>query len=64
MEDFDSDPLDMIDDGDQGAVEMSILEEEKQSKEGAGNNKTGCSVVLFLIGSSLIIAGWFVNQIL
>ena len=66
MEDFDSDPLDLIDDGDQGAIELSLLEEEKekQSKEGAGKNSTGCCVVLFLIGSSVILAGWIVNQIL
>ena len=64
MSDFEGDPLDIIDDGDGGAVELSILEEElekeRQNKRGSGKNNSGCSVILFLIGSAAILTGWFV----
>lgn len=47
MENFDG--LDFIDDGDQGAVELSLLEEEQeqQNKKGSNRNSSGCSVILF-----------------
>lgn len=62
MENFDG--LDFIDDGDQGAVELSLLEEEQeqQNKKGSNRNSSGCSVILFLIGSLITLAGWYVIQ--
>jgi hypothetical protein len=64
MEDFD-DPLDLLDDDADGVIEMSILEEEEQQiKKSANNNSSGCSVVFFLIGTSVIIAGWVVSQMI
>jgi len=62
MENFDG--LDFIDDGDQGAVELSLLEEEQeqQNKKGSKRNSSGCSVILFLIGSLITLAGWYVIQ--
>jgi hypothetical protein len=42
--------------------EVAILEEEeqeRQTKKRGSDNSSGCSVVLFLIGISLIAAGWF-----
>lgn len=45
MENFDG--LDFMDDGDQGAVELSLLEEEQeqQNKKGSNRNSSGCSVI-------------------
>ena len=64
MEDFD-DPLDLLDDDGDGVIEMAILEEEeKQSKKGRNKNSSGCSVIFFLLGSSVIIAGWIVIRII
>jgi hypothetical protein len=62
MENFDG--LDFIDDGDQGAVELSLLEEEQeqQNKKGSNRNSSGCSVILFLIGSLITLGGWYVIQ--
>ena len=62
MENFDG--LDFMDDGDQGAVELSLLEEEQeqQNKKGSNRNSSGCSVILFLIGSLITLAGWCVIQ--
>jgi len=56
------DGLDFMDDGDQGAVELSLLEEEQeqQNKKGSNRNSSGCSVILFLIGSLITLAGWYV----
>jgi hypothetical protein len=58
------DGLDFMDDGDQGAVELSLLEEEQeqQNKKGSNRNSSGCSVILFLIGSLITLAGWYVIQ--
>lgn len=62
MENFDG--LDFMDDGDQGAVELSLLEEEQeqQIKKGSNRNSSGCSVILFLIDSLITLAGWYVIQ--
>jgi len=62
MENFDG--LDFMDDGDQGAVELSLLEEEQdqQNKKGSNRNSSGCSVILVLIGSLITLAGWYVIQ--
>jgi len=67
MNDF-NDPLDIIDNGDHGAIELSLLEEEEEEKQerqvkrGSGKNNSGCSVILFLIGSTMIVVGWIVSQ--
>ena len=64
MEDF-KDPLDLLNDDGDGVVEISLIEEEeKQSKKGGNNNKSGCCVVFLMLGSSLIIAGLYVSQVI
>ena len=63
MSDFDDDPLDLIDDGDGGAVEMSLLEEEKRNKS-VKNTNSGCSIAFLILGSSIVIAGWSMIQML
>ena len=61
MEDFD-DPLDLLDDDGDGVIEMSLLEEEEKHEKGGSSNKSGCCVVFLLLGSSLVLAGWSVSQ--
>ena len=62
MSDFDDDPLDLIDDGDGGAVEMSLLEEEEKRKRSVKNTNSGCSIAFLIISSSIVIAGWSMIQ--
>jgi hypothetical protein len=58
------DPLDLLNDDGDGVIEMSLLEEEQQRRKPGTRNKSGCCVVFLLLGSSLIIAGWCVSQML
>ncbi|MDH3331911.1 MAG: hypothetical protein WBD61_09995 [Desulfobulbales bacterium] len=62
MKDFD-DPLDLLDDDGDGVVEMSILEEEEKSLKDGRRKNSGCCVVFLVLGSSLILAGWSVIQL-
>ena len=61
MDDFD-DPLDLDGDGDVGAFELSILEEESKRNRG-GKNNSGCCIVIVVLGSALSIAGWGIAQL-
>ena len=61
MQDFD-DQLDLLDDDGDGIVEISLLEEEEKSDKGGRNNKSGCFAILFVLGSSLVMAGWCFSQ--
>ena len=63
MQDFD-DPLDLLDDDGDGVIEMSLIEEEEKLKKGGSSNKSGCCVVFLMLGSSLIITGWYVSQMI
>ena len=64
MEDYD-DPLDLLDDDGDGVIEMCLLEEEeKLKKSGRPGKNSGCCVVFLLLGSSLILAGWCMNQLI
>ena len=58
------DPLDLLDDDGDGVVEMSLLDEEEKHKKSDSNKNTGCCVVFLVLGSSLILAGWRVIQII
>ena len=53
MNDFD-DPLDLFDDDGDGVVEMSLLEEEERKNTKSDKDSSGCGIVLFLIGSTVI----------
>ncbi len=59
MDDFD-DPLDLDGDGEVGAFEMSILDEESSKNRGG----SGCCLVFLLLGSAITVAGWGVQRIL
>jgi hypothetical protein len=60
MEDFD-DPLDLLNDDGDGVVEMSLLEEEEEGKQGGKTSNSGCCVVFLALGS-LMITGWWVSR--
>ncbi len=61
MEDFDGDPLDLLDDDGDGVIEMGLFfdEDEKNKQSGIkppGNS--GCCIVLLGIGTSLLVVGF------
>jgi len=65
MEDFDEDPLDLLDDDGDGVNEMCLFfdedEKDKQSgKKSPGNS--GCCVLLLGVGTSLLMAGWGIEK--
>ena len=60
MDDFDDDPLDLIDDDGDGVIEMSLFFDEEQKKE-KGNgprHNGGCCVVLLAVGTSSFVIGY------
>ncbi len=60
MDDFDDDPLDLLDDDGDGVNEMCLLFDEEQKKE-KGNgprHNGGCCVVLLAIGASSLVIGY------
>ena len=63
---FDDDPLDLLDDDDDGVIETILLFDEDQNKQqGSGSPQpTGCSVVLILFGTITISAGLVVAKFL
>ena len=62
MQDFD-DPLDLLNDDGDGVVEVSLFEEEEKLQKGGRGKKSGCCIVFLTLSSSLILAGWYVSQI-
>ena len=60
MEDFDEDPLDLLEDDGDGVIEMGLFFDEEQKKgEGDGSRHNGgCCVVLLVVGASSIIIGY------
>ena len=62
MDDFD--PADLDGDGEFDAIDMEILENGEQEKQGPGKGETGCSVVLLAIGSSVGVGWWLVGNYL
>ena len=66
MDDFDESQLDLDGDGDD-AMEMCLFfdKDGKKSKQGGSKppGNSGCCVVFLAIGSSMMIAGWCVIQV-
>lgn len=58
--DFDDD-LDLLDDDGDGVIEVCILEEEENGN--TSNSKSGCCVVLFVLGSSTLLSIWGMMEI-
>ncbi len=67
MEDFGEDPLDLLDDDGDGAIEMALFfDEDEKNKQGGSKppGNSGCCVVLLCIGSSTLIVGWSVVKMI
>jgi len=60
MDDFDEDPLDLLDDDGDGVIETCLFfdedEQDKNSKK--PSNNSGCCILLLGIGASMLTAGW------
>ena len=66
MEDFDKDPLDLLDDDGDGVIEMGLFfDEDGKNKQSGGrpSGNSGCCVVL-CVGASLVMAGWGVVKLI
>lgn len=66
MEDFDRDPLDLLDDDGDGVIEMGLFfDKDEKNKQGGGgaSGNSGCCVVL-CVGASLMMAGWGISKLL
>ncbi len=61
MEDFDEDPLDLLEDDGDGVIEMGLFFDEDEKDKQSGNKPPGgggCCVVLLGMGTSILMAGW------
>ncbi len=65
MDDFDDDPLDLLDDDGDGVIEMGLFfdEDEKNSNSKKPSNNSGCSVILLAAGVSLVTAGLVIPKL-
>ena len=54
MDDFDDDPLDLLEDDGDGVIETILMEEEEKPIL----ERTGCAVLLIGVGST-VGAGWW-----
>ena len=54
--DYDEDPLDLFEDGDDGVIETLLLFEEDEEKP--MTQKTGCAILIIGIGSSGGLGLW------
>ena len=63
MEDFDENPLDILDGDGDDAVEMCLFfdDDDKKKKARKPPGNSGCCVVLLAIGSSLAGVIWGIN---
>ena len=64
---FDEDPLDLLEDDGDGAIEMGLFFDEDENKQNSQKSSqgTGCVVVLLCLGTVVVSAGliltrWFV----
>ena len=62
----DEDPLDLLEDDGDGVNEMCLLFDEDSKKENSKvpPQKTGCGVVLLLMGASFSSAGFLLGKFL
>ena len=65
MDDFDEDPLDLLDDDNDGVVETALFFDEdskdKQTESKPPSN-SGCCVVFLALGTSIGVAAWTITQ--
>ena len=62
MDDFDEDPLDLLEDDDDGVIETILLLDEDEEKPVL--ERTGCAVLLFGVRSSVGVGWWAINSYL
>ncbi len=57
--DFDDDPMDLLEDDDDGVIEMGLFFDEDGNKQNSQKTPqgTGCAVVLFCMGTGVISGG-------
>lgn len=56
------DPLDLLNDDGDGVVESCLLEEEDKGRKEGPHNRSGCSLVLLVTCSALLIGGWCLGR--
>jgi len=63
---YDDDTLDLLDDDGDGVNEMCLFfdKEDDQQKSSKPPQRTGCGVVLLLMGASVISTGFFLGKFL
>jgi len=57
MDDFNDDPLDLLEDDGDGVIETILLFDEEEKKQSI-QAKTGCVVPLVIIGSTAVGTVW------
>jgi hypothetical protein len=65
MEDFDEDPLDLLEDDGDGVIEMGLFFDDDKKGNDSGSEppgNSGCCVVILGMGASLLITGWGVAK--
>ena len=58
MDDFDEDPLDLLEDDGDGVIETTLLLDEDAENQQQPAKNSGCAVVLMVLTSSLLSAGF------
>ena len=60
------DPLDLLEDDGDGIIEMCLFFDEDSDKKNPKGSpqKAGCSVMLLLMGTSVILAGFMLGKFL
>ena len=65
MNDFDEDPLDLLSDDGDGVNEMCLLlDENNKSGSKPPPSSHGCCIVLLAMGSTLLVAGWGIKELI
>ena len=65
MEDFDEDPLDLLEDDGDGVIEMGLFFDEDEKNKQSGNKPPGgggCCFVLLGMGTSVLMAGLGISK--
>ena len=57
---FDEDPLDLFKDDDDGVIETIVLLDDEEEKPVI--ERTGCGVLLFGVGASVVTGWWLANS--
>ena len=65
MDEFDEDPLDLLDDDGDGVIEMGLfLDDEAKNQQPASNqpSSSGCCVVFAAFGASIGMTAWAITH--